>query len=150
MNRTERHRTGVILLLLLIGAPAVAQDSEDAAYENMTTRQLKAAIIDAEDRIYEMFNDLNTVDDYDMICKRETGLGSHFRRRVCKPKMLRDLDLRYSADNAIERPEGANKKIYKDQRQIMLDTAAENPALMELMVSRVRMLRLYNQRKRKE
>lgn len=149
-NQRNRRIARVAALFVLGGIPALAEEDDVAAFEELTTRELKAAITVTEDQIYELFNELNSDDGFDMICKREIKTGSQFRRRVCKPKMLRDPDLVYEADAAFERPDEANKLIYSEQRQKMLDVAVENPELFELMVSRVRMLRIYNQRKREK
>jgi len=46
--------------------------------------QLRKAMVEAEDRFYARFNELNTNDDFDVDCTRDTPLGTHISRRRCQ------------------------------------------------------------------
>lgn len=46
---------------------------------------LRIQIDKAEDRIFDIFNKLNTDDLYDIHCSREAPTGSHIRHKRCSP-----------------------------------------------------------------
>jgi len=49
---------------------------------------MRAEILQAEDRVFQLFNEFNTNDDYDIECRHEAPVGSRIPRRVCMPKTL--------------------------------------------------------------
>ena len=51
---------------------------------------LRADVIRAEDVVYDLYNELNDDDRYDIICKKETRIGSQIPRRVCLSRLYRD------------------------------------------------------------
>ena len=51
---------------------------------------LRAEVVAAEDVVFDLFNDLNTDDRYDIICKKETRIGSQIPKRVCQARLFRD------------------------------------------------------------
>lgn len=80
------------LLLTLAGissAPVAGQEA-GGALEELTVRgqrpsQLRAEIERAENRMYELFNALNSTDDFDIHCRMETRAGTKIESRVCLP-----------------------------------------------------------------
>jgi hypothetical protein len=62
-------------------------------------RAMRAAIEEAEDFAYSMFNELNTDDDYDIICHREEPTGSRISYRNCRARFV-DRLLRESTEEA--------------------------------------------------
>ena len=48
--------------------------------------QLRVELWAAEDRAYELFNELNGDNDYDIHCYREVPTGSKILRRVCRTR----------------------------------------------------------------
>lgn len=60
-------------------------------------RSLRAAIEDAEDIAFSMFNELNTDDDYDIVCYREEPTGSRISYRNCRARFV-DRLLRESTE----------------------------------------------------
>ena len=46
---------------------------------------LRELIEDVEEDFYEQFNELNIDDDYDIVCYKNTPLGTHIWRRTCEP-----------------------------------------------------------------
>ena len=87
-----RRITGLFLATVLLLPCAQAQESADADVDEtideitvMGARSLammRAEVIEAEDVIYDLFNELNDDDGYDIICKKETQLGSQIPKRV--------------------------------------------------------------------
>src|SRR5688572_9100926 len=80
-------------LSVLMGSVAVAQQPAPAdrlpEVEINARRQkladMRARIVEAEDRFYEEYNKLNLSDDFDMVCHMETPIDSHLKSRVCRP-----------------------------------------------------------------
>lgn len=53
-------------------------------------------IMKAEDRIYDIFNGMNDDKRYDVACRWEAPIGSHIKRRSCRPNFV----LNAQSDNA--------------------------------------------------
>ena len=45
----------------------------------------------AEDVVFEVFNSLNSDDEFDIHCYQEAPTGSHIKKRVCQTNYVRDL-----------------------------------------------------------
>jgi hypothetical protein len=54
---------------------------------------LRLQVTDAEDAMYALFNELNTDDEYDVVCTIETRMFSHVKQRVCLPVYARDAEM---------------------------------------------------------
>src|SRR5512139_2187910 len=50
-------------------------------------RELRAAVVAAEDRFYEQYNALNKVDDYDVECFKDVRTGTRIPQRRCFTKL---------------------------------------------------------------
>ncbi|MEP7314512.1 MAG: hypothetical protein ABI859_18155 [Pseudomonadota bacterium] len=50
--------------------------------------EARKAIVEAEDRFYARYNQLNEVDAFDINCRMETPTGSHLSFRVCVPRYV--------------------------------------------------------------
>ena len=53
-----------------------------------TLGSLRFLLREAEDDMYAMFNDLNSSDDFDIVCKKVRQTRSHILRRNCEPRFL--------------------------------------------------------------
>jgi len=62
-------------------------------------KSMREAIEDAEDHAFELFNELNTDDDYDIVCHREEPTGSRISVRNCRARFV-DRLLRESTQEA--------------------------------------------------
>jgi hypothetical protein len=51
---------------------------------------MRAEVIAAEEVVYDLFNELNDDDGYDIICKKETRIGSQLPQRICLARMYRE------------------------------------------------------------
>jgi hypothetical protein len=51
-------------------------------------KSLREAIFDAEDRAFDLYNELNTDDDYDIVCHREAPTGSRISYRNCRARFV--------------------------------------------------------------
>ena len=59
---------------------------------------MRVEIDAAQDRALTLFNELNPESDYDIVCRRETPLGSHIPQRVCRPRYVDRLESVASQD----------------------------------------------------
>jgi hypothetical protein len=53
--------------------------------------ELRAAIVDAEDRFYERYNRLNANDDFDIECSLQARGTTLIKERVCEPKYVAEV-----------------------------------------------------------
>ena len=94
---------GAILLLALVPVgmcqttsvqkeEPVPSDTIDevTVYGNKSLLVLRQELYEAEDNAYAVFNSLNSDDEYDVQCYREAPVGSHIKRRVCRPNFVND------------------------------------------------------------
>ena len=63
--------------------------------------QLRQAIIEAEDRFYERYNELNPNNDFDMKCRVEARTGTRLVTRTCKP-LYQENAVQEGAKQAVE------------------------------------------------
>lgn len=92
MNRITR--SAVILLLTVPIVSLAAQNSktvEDTMEEvtvigDKSLVQLEKEFVSAEDRFFELFNELNDDWKYDVVCRDETPTTSHLKRRTCRTR----------------------------------------------------------------
>jgi hypothetical protein len=82
--------------LLFAGSNAVsAADALPEEVEVIGQRQLfqmEARLIEAEDAVYELYNELNTDDLYDVKCEWEEPLGTNMKHRVCRPGFIQKAE----------------------------------------------------------
>lgn len=52
--------------------------------------EIRAQILKAEEAVYDRFNEINSNDEFDIHCRKETPTGSHIPRRVCQTNFWRD------------------------------------------------------------
>ncbi len=63
-----------------------------------TFRALRLEIESAEIEAYNLFNDLNVNDEFDVTCTYEVYTGSHFPKRACMAAYLREAQARNIQD----------------------------------------------------
>ena len=94
-------------LLLLFAMPAYGasqnasdqeaeQDRTDTideiiVYGDKSLVRLRQELYRAEEIVFDLFNSLNSDDEYDIHCYYEAPIGSHIKRRVCKANYLKEL-----------------------------------------------------------
>lgn len=115
---------------------------EVTVYGQKSMLSLERAMIEAEDRTFELFNSLNTDNQYDIVCYKKAPLGSHIKRRYCYPNYVIDLmDEAASVWSAGARmnnfPDSVpimnrtkEKKKAKNLREIWGSLAAEHPEML--------------------
>jgi hypothetical protein len=109
-----RSSAMIVLSIAVAGGPALAQseraagDRADAAPQQETPEEvvvrgrrigeLRAEIEDARRRAYDIFNEINIDDEFDVYCRKESQPGTNVPRQVCRAQFER----RISADAASE------------------------------------------------
>ena len=87
-------------VLLVIGGVSLTQEHAETIEESQideivvkgpkTRGQIRREIEAAEKQIYLLFNELNTDDDYDILCRRITRTGSQIPETVCRARIYWD------------------------------------------------------------
>jgi hypothetical protein len=103
----HRNLLGILLISACVGAqpctgaePATAPTDvlEEVLVRGIRLRELKASVVEAEDRFYARYNNLNKVDIFDIECRVEAPLGTKIPQRWC----LTNLQLKARREYARE------------------------------------------------
>ncbi len=112
MNSVRTLITAVNLSLQLHSASAAEStvsleelDQVEVYGARLEPSELRHAIIEAEDRFYEAYNELNTNDDFDVTCRVEARTGTRLTTRTCKPQYQEDA-VQEGAKQAVELRQG--------------------------------------------
>lgn len=63
---------------------------EEVVVRGQRRSALRAEIRLAEEAVYARFNEINSRDEFDIVCKDEAPMNSQIKRRVCWPKFWRE------------------------------------------------------------
>ena len=123
-----------------------AQDSDRPIEEiqvlgSRTLYSIRMEIVDEENKIFSMFNELNSDDDFDILCDNITPTGSHIRQRVCEPRFVTETRARMAQDfmlgiGALNESSdlGVETKLQQDElEKEHLRIAAEYPEYLEML-----------------
>ena len=137
------------------------QMEEVTVYGQKTLLNLKRAMIEAENNTFEVFNSLNTDNQYDMRCYKEAPTGSHIKYRFCYPNYVNDLETeaasRWLAGSRMnEFPDGLPmtsiakaKEKEKKLREIWGSLAAEHPEMLNAIKAHAEAKQIYTSEKEK-
>ena len=161
--RLPAPKLATLLTALLLAPWAPAQKTTEPEVEEtideitvMGARSLammRAEVIEAEDVIYDLFNELNDDDGYDIICKKETRIGSQMPQRICLARMYREA----VADATNDEDGGpivvGNMTRTSRHQEILMDKmralAAEHPELLDALRTRYALDRRYKEERAK-
>ncbi len=105
-----------------------------------TRRQIRKELRAIEMQIYSQFNDLNNDDDYDIVCRRVTRVGSQIPRTSCKAKIYWDAlsNLAQGEEPGVHplRPMRDPAKHAAILRQKILDLAKSDTSFLESLIKR--------------
>lgn len=101
------------LAVILVSVPCLGQPTAEREIDTQqagpieevivraprSLRSMQREVERAEDRAFEMFNELNDDDDYDIVCHRELPTGSNISYRNCRARFV-DRLLRESTEEA--------------------------------------------------
>lgn len=116
---------------------------------------LRREMFVAQELVYDTFNELNSDDDYDMVCKKEARIGSQIKYKVCKPKIVWSAEFDRWTDGTLEdrmvfavshQGKRETRKFVQRQQEIMAEVANTNPALMQLLKVRLALRKAYESR----
>ncbi len=116
----------------------------------------------ADKVLFEIANTLIEDPLYKVYCRRETRAGTNIKRRVCKPGFEDELlSEAWEEERAGQRtgegsfsfnyklPKAELRKHREKQKQIMVELAAESPALAKAILTRAELQRDYNNERRR-
>lgn len=143
-----------VIAAICFSEAGVAQDQEldndDEAVEDIdeitvmgarSLGSLRAAVVQAEDEVYDLYNLLNDDDAYDIICKKEAPIGSQIPRRICQARLYRDAVAEVAeemqTDGVLTRPAVNEATHNRLLREKMRTLANENPDLMAALRKRL-------------
>jgi len=95
-----------------------------------------------QNQAFKLFNELNTDDDYDIICRRERPWGSQFKHRVCKARFHREAQSQASIEylEALEADGGVYRvnrqeinRRYEHHKELMVNLTNTHPEFRELL-----------------
>lgn len=164
-----------LLLCLLVaaqsqGASAPAtphrEDSLDEVVVHGTKLdEIMQEMVQAEDRFFARYNELNTNDDFDMHCAQEARVGTAIRRRACRAVYMNkafEVEGQNHAEAMKEMtqepprpwrpPLPATITIEarrKDYQQNMRDVVRRNPELIKMLRERYELGKRYEAKRRK-
>lgn len=75
---------------------AEEQELDEVIVSGMTLRQMRDAIVAAEQRFYDLYNELNQDDDFDIHCHERASLGTRIRRRQCLIAFQEEAQMMYA------------------------------------------------------
>lgn len=89
--RDIRRLLPPLLLLAASAAGLAAAPADDSALDEVTVNgervkieAMRKEIVQLEDRFYDRYNELNTIDDFDIHCIEEARTGTRFIKRSCR------------------------------------------------------------------
>jgi hypothetical protein len=92
----------------------------------------------AEEALYDLYNSLNTDDDFDTRCYEEARTGSHIKRRVCRANfygklLARETERMLRGDPYIN-PVFEIRKMNERRLADMTEKALEHPELLKAII----------------
>ena len=127
--------------------------------------RLRAQAIEFEDRFYERFNELNTIDDFDTHCHLEARIGTKLKQRYCRAVFqdkayLKEgqeyTEFRQRSENGFGGSLGPPPPAYvaiqvrmEQYRDNMREVVAKNPELLELVRKRYEAEKKYDAARRR-
>ena len=122
-------------------AQEAADPAADEAYDEIEVvgkarlDTLRTRLYQSEVDVYDLFNDLNDQNEFDVLCVDHAPTGSHIKERYCEPRFVKELRSEAYRDGRNNRI--SQSKYRKKQEQfseIMEQLANDNPALLKALV----------------
>ena len=137
----------VVVAALLCHSSALAEEGEEpieeiTAYGQKTLLNLKYAAYQAEDSFFNLFNELNGDDRFDVYCEKRARKGSRIRTRQCWSPFEREIDEDAARDYFLTggsgfvalQNEGKIRQMRKKQAEMLKTMVSENPELQQRYV----------------
>ena len=90
MNPVLRNRLWGVLAMAALSPGAIAASTEQApdldevVVNGAKLDQVMKELLQAEDRFFRRYNELNTKDDFDVQCQKEARIGTRLKKRHCR------------------------------------------------------------------
>lgn len=115
---------------------------------------LRIEVIRAEDIIYDLYNELNDDDSYDIVCKNETRIGSQIPQRVCQARLFREA-VAEATEDVVEGEILSGAAVIEAKhnevlRQKMAALANQHPELLEALKKRLALSKKLEQERAKK
>jgi hypothetical protein len=127
--------------------------------KRLKLREMRAQIVEVENRFYAKYNELNTNDDYDIHCREYAATGSISKDRVCRASFEERLDIHYARDvmrmmdgvGTVPPPQAPDRELlekYALLRKHALKVINANPELRRMVREREALDKAYNEEQR--
>jgi hypothetical protein len=168
MNLNDGFARFTVAAVLALPALAAAPASQNTDLDEVTVNgervkmeTLRKQIVQLEDKFYDRYNELNTVDDFDVHCIEEAKTGTRFIKRSCRAVYQEQalVDEGQAAFKIMQRlrekppiadsgpPVPASLVIERrlpDYRKNLEDVTRRNPELARLLEERGRLIEKYD------
>lgn len=127
---------------------------EVTVVEPKSVGRLRFELAKADNRVFSLYNALNSNDSLDMICKKETRIGSQIKYRVCKSSYHRQIESESGSDflaggdlsTSARAPAGHYDKVRSNMAKLM----AEHPELLQAVHRRAILREKISDQKQKD
>lgn len=142
--------TSAGLALLICASPQIieAQEPDSAAddvleeitvYGEKTTLELKREYELAEEKFFNLYNELNDDWRFDVVCRREAPTGSHIKQQVCWTRyelLAREQEGKSKLFRGYVDPGMMAEELFvdKEMRNRIAGLAEEDPGLLKVLI----------------
>lgn len=170
-KKALRLLVGGISLSIFLSLAAIAQDQDaEATAETEEIDEiivlgarsltlLRQEVIVAEDKFFDIYNQLNEDDKYDIVCETRKPLGTRISVRECKAQFVRDaeyeaiqdaLQFTNSVANVTAQPVRAATRDYEILDEKLKAFAVSSPELQEALMEYDNLNKKYSQQREKK
>lgn len=131
------------------GAEAEAgTELDEVTVHGVRLRDMPREIDKAEERFFQLYNELNEKQDLDIRCYKDTPTGSRIPQQICKPvffaraqeNLMQNLLARLGVAGALKRDARLPMQVMHERFDELVDNLAQlledNPQLMQLLQER--------------
>lgn len=99
--------------------PPTASFDEEVIVRGQTPERLRAQIQEAEEAYFDRFNEINSSDEFDIVCYYRVEIGSKIPRRRCLPRFWRDRerDIGEETARAMQGSYAINSQVFVAEQQ---------------------------------
>jgi hypothetical protein len=141
ISRIGRSCATAVALMLALAPAAFCQTTSNQEDEQVSSETIEEIVVygeksltklrlelhKAEDKVYSLFNSLNSDDEFDIHCYREAPTGSHIKRRVCRANFVveatseeaRDFLLGHPGPSAWTKIQPKNKLLQEEMEALV-------------------------------
>jgi hypothetical protein len=113
----------------------------------------RKAMVEAEDRLYARFNELNKDDAFDILCSEAAPIGTVLRKRVCEPRGLQQWtsaearSILFNTEGTVTPNAAASMGpvFVAESKKRMLDLIRKDPELLRALLERARLEKHYEE-----